>query len=258
MHDPQRQIVVIIIAITIVLLFIGVLFLVMIWAYNNKKVQMAREKQQIQDAFEKQLLQSRLEIQEETFNAISQEIHDNVGQLLSCAKVQLNVIGQQHPHEVLKEVKDNISEAFTALRNIARSLSSERLQMFSLADNVREEMRRMERAGVDMLLSIEGAERPFNNQSQMLLFRMVQESLQNILKHAQASTVTIRFQYLPEAFNIIIHDNGTGFDVTTAFEQKNGLGLRNILHRARLIGGTAQITSNPAAGTSIHITTPYA
>ncbi|GAA0556816.1 sensor histidine kinase [Chitinophaga japonensis] len=260
MQDTQIQIVVIIIAITVVLLFIGILFLVMIWSYNNKKLQMAREKQQIQDAFEKQLLQSKLEIQEEIFNDISQEIHDNVGQLLSFAKVQLNIIEQQSARgrEDLKAVKETIGSAFTALRSLAKSLSSDRVQAFALTDNIREEVRRMQRAGVDIVFNIGSGERPVNQQSKLLLFRMIQEALQNILKHARATQVVIDLQYQPETLQVTVHDNGAGFNVDQEIEKKDGLGLQNILNRARLIGGTATISSSPEEGTSIHIIVPYA
>lgn len=260
MRDSQVQIVVIIIAITMVLLFIGILFLVMIWSYNNKKQRMAREKQQILDAFEKQLLQSKLEIQEEIFNAISQEIHDNVGQLLSFAKVQLNIIEQQQTNggENLKAVKDTIGSAFTALRNIAKSLSSDRVQSFELTDSIREEVGRMQRTGIDIVFNIGPGEQPLNQQSKLLLFRMVQEALQNILKHARATKVVIDLQYQQDTLQISVHDNGNGFNVDQEIEKKDGLGLQNILNRARLIGGTATITSSPEEGTSIHIIAPYA
>jgi len=260
MQDPQRQIIVIIIAITIVLLFIGILFLVMIWSYNNKKLQMAREKQQIKDAFEKQLLQSRLEIQEETLNAVSQEIHDNVGQLLSYAKVQLNIMEQRTAagHEELHAVKDTIGTAFTALRNIAKSLSSDRAQSFSLTDSINEEIRRMERTGITITLTITQEEQPLNQQTRMLLFRIIQEALQNILKHAAATRVQIEMQYLPEQLLIQVQDNGKGFDVEKELGSKEGLGLQNILNRARLIGGSASISSSLEEGTSIKINVPYA
>lgn len=260
MQDPQSQIIIIIIAITIVLLFIGILFLVMIWSYNNKKLQMAREKQQIQDAFEKQLLQSRLEIQEETLNAVSQEIHDNVGQLLSYAKVQLNIMEQQTAagHEDLHAVKDTIGTAFTALRNIAKSLSSDRAQSFSLTDSIREEVRRMERTGITIAFTVARDEHPLNPQTKVLLFRIIQEALQNILKHAAATTVQIDMQYLPGQLLINVQDNGKGFDAEKELTNKEGLGLQNILNRARLIGGSATISSSPGEGTSIKIIVPYA
>lgn len=260
MQDPQIQIVVIIIAITSVLLFIGILFLVMIWSYNNKKLQMAREKQQIQDAYEKQLLQSRLEIQEDTFNNISQEIHDNVGQLLSYAKMQLSIMEQRgaKENENLKAVKETIGIAFTALRNIAKSLSSDRIQLFSLTDNIQEEVKRIEQTGIEILFSITPEERTLSQQTKLLLFRMIQEALQNILKHAGASRVHIGFQYLQDELEICVDDNGSGFDVDNAMERKDGLGLHNILNRARVVGGTASISSTPGEGTSIKIIVPYA
>lgn len=260
MPDDQSQIILIIVVITVVLLFIGILFLILIWSYNNKKRQMIRERQQIRDAFEKQLLQSKLEIQEETFNAISQEIHDNVGQLLSFAKIQLNIIEQRQPEgtEDLRAVKDTIGNAFTSLRNIARSLSSGRIQSISLTDNLREEAKRLERMGMEIELMVQYNEQQLPPQVKVLVFRMVQESLQNILKHANATRVCITLHYRAEELHIIVEDNGAGFDTGEALEKKEGLGLQNILNRAALIGGTASINSTPATGTSIHIIIPYA
>ncbi len=260
MQHSQSQIVAIIIAVTVVLLFVGILFLIMVWAYNNKKVQAAREKEQIQEAFDKQLLQSRLEIQEATFNAISQEIHDNVGQLLSYAKVRLNIIEQQSPQhvEAIRAVKDTISTAFSALRNIAKSLSSDRVQALTLADNLREEVRRLERTGLGISFTIDHPEQPIIPQNSLFLFRMVQEALHNILKHAGATHVQIVLSFLPGGLQVWVHDNGKGFDAGAELARKDGLGLQNILNRARLTGGSATISSSPAEGTSIHINVPYA
>ncbi|MFX7870642.1 histidine kinase dimerization/phosphoacceptor domain-containing protein, partial [Acinetobacter baumannii] len=80
--------------------------------------------------FEKQTLQSQLEIQEQTFNIISQEIHDNVGQILSLAKVQMNILEEQlvNPPAILKDTKENISRAMNDLRDIAKGLSTERIE----------------------------------------------------------------------------------------------------------------------------------
>lgn len=248
----------IIVAVALVMLFIGTLFVLLILAYNSKKRQMAREKSEIQDAFDKQLLQSQLEIQESTFKAISEEIHDNVGQLLSFAKVQLNIMEQQDDHlrTELKPVKETIGAAFSALRGIAHSLHTERLQGFSLEENVRDEMRRMERTGIVFDLQMEGAVLPVSPQVQIVLFRIVQESLQNILKHAQATTVQLRMQYLPHALKIEVRDNGVGFSGTAT--RQEGIGLYNIRNRARLIGGAATISSQLSEGTTIQIITPYA
>src|SRR6478735_5983233 len=113
MQDGKDQVIFTIIAVIIVLLFLGVLFLVMLFYYNNKKGQMSKEKQLMRATFDKQLLESKLEIQEQTFGMISQEIHDNVGQILSLAKVQLGIMEQKQSVETVGNVKESISLAMT-------------------------------------------------------------------------------------------------------------------------------------------------
>src|SRR5664279_6194701 len=95
MQNAKDQLLFTIIAVIVIMLFLGVLFLVMLFYYNNKKGQMSKEKQLMRATFDKQLLESKLEIQEQTFDMISQEIHDNVGQVLSLAKVQLGILEQK-------------------------------------------------------------------------------------------------------------------------------------------------------------------
>ncbi|MGX5819795.1 sensor histidine kinase [Chitinophaga lutea] len=258
--QEKDQVIIFIIAAIAVLLFIGILFLVMIWAYNAKKQQMERDKKQIQDNFDKQLLEARLEIQEETFNAISEEIHDNVGQMLSLAKVQLNIIARQPgmPLDALSEVKETVGSALADLRNIAKSLSSGRIHARSLGDSIREEVTRLQKSKIDIAFHTEGEERATDKQVKLILFRIIQESLQNILKHARATKVEIDFRCLADKMEIRIADNGVGFHVEEQLQQVNGLGLQNILNRAALIGGQARISSSINEGTTTTILVPYA
>ena len=149
MQNAKNEVVITIIAVIIILLFLGVLFLVMLFYYNNKKVQMSKENQLMRATFDKQLLESKLEIQEQTFDMISQEIHDNVGQILSLAKVQLGIMEQKQTvdGELLGNVKESISLAMTELRDIAKSLSSQRVQQVSLQESISQEIRRINRSG---------------------------------------------------------------------------------------------------------------
>jgi len=259
MQDSNKQIIIIIIAVIAVLLFLGILFLIMIWAYNSRKQQVEVEKMQMQHAFDRQLLQAALEIQEEIFNNISQELHDHVGQLLSLAKVQLNIMEQRavHSADALLEVKDSIAQAMTILRDIAKGLSSERVQMFSLAGNIDQEIERINRSGATHItLQLQGAERPISEQGKLILFRIIQEALQNVIKHAAATEVLISCRYMPDTLQISISDNGGGFDVQEALNRKDGLGLQHITGRAAVLGGQAHIVSNAGQGTIITITIP--
>jgi len=261
MQNTKDQVIFTIIAVIIILLFLGVLFLVMLFYYNNKKGQMSKEQQLMRATFDKQLLESKLEIQEQTFDMISQEIHDNVGQILSLAKVQLGIMEHKQvvDGELLGNVKESISQAMTELRDIAKSLSSQRLQQMSLQDSISQEIRRINRSGIIKVSSeVLGAEKNIPDQHKLIAFRIVQEGLQNIIKHAGASDVKVSIRYLEDCMYITIFDNGVGFDPETELKKREGLGLQNILRRATLVGGKADIMSKPGEGTTLQIKMAYA
>ncbi|SEM64350.1 Histidine kinase [Chitinophaga rupis] len=215
----------------------------------------------MKDDFEKQLLQLQLEIQEQTLNNISQEIHDNVGQMLSLAKIQLNIMEQRQTTdtELLYMVKDNIGRVMTDLRDIAKSLNSERLQALTLYEVIDQEIQRFNRGDfIKAVLVQEGTEQKMDMQKKLILFRIIQECLQNVLKHANAANVHITLRYGPEHLEIHVQDDGVGFDVAAEQHQGKGLGLDNITNRVRLISGLASVHSIIDKGTLIIIITPYA
>lgn len=243
-----------------VAVFLGLVgaFVFTLLHYQKKKFQHIEEKRSMAENYQRQLLQSRLEMQEETFTTISREIHDNVGQLLSLAKVQLN-IAQQHTQTdptLLDDIKANIGQAMTDLRDIAKSLSSERLQLIPLSQAIDQELQRIGRNGtLSCTLHLQGEEKPLPEQYKVIVFRIIQESLQNILKHAQADEIHIHLAYNSDLLQLTIRDNGIGFDVEQV--GGGGLGLQNITNRTSLIGGNADIRSTIGRGTTITLTIPY-
>jgi two-component system, NarL family, sensor kinase len=232
----------------------------MLFYYNNKKGQMSKEQQLMRATFDKQLLESKLEIQEQTFDMISQEIHDNVGQILSLAKIQLGIMEQKQSvdSELLGNVKESISLAMTELRDIAKSLNSERVQTLSLQESISQEIRRINRSGFIKISSdVQGIEKNIPDQHKLIAFRIVQEGLQNIIKHAGASDVNVSIRYLEDCMFITIFDNGIGFNPETELKKREGLGLQNILRRATLVGGSAEIMSKLGEGTTLQIQMAY-
>jgi signal transduction histidine kinase len=219
------------------------------------------EKRVMQSVFEQNLLQSKLEIQEQTFDAISQELHDNIGQLLSLAKVQLSIAEQRETADkvLIAEIKNSISHALTDLRDIAKSLNSGRIFQLTLYQCIEQELQLLSRSGViQSNIVLEGTEQPVNEQKKTIIFRIIQECLQNILKHAQATEVEVCLAYGMEAVEVAIRDNGIGFDTETINRASGGLGLGNIKTRVALMQGNVNIESNPGSGTTIKLIIPYA
>ena len=205
--------------------------------------------------------QQQLNIQERTFNTISSELHDNIAQLLSLAKVQLNIIKerQHHSPEMLDQVNDHINRAMTDLRDIAHGLSGERIRTRPLSASIKEEIQRINKT--DLLratLHSQGTEPPIAGEKKLTLFRIMQECIHNCIKHAGASELQLKLAFMDEGIEGCVSDNGTGFDVQQMMNRSNGIGLLTMHQRARLAGGAIRIDSQPQTGTRININIPYA
>jgi two-component system NarL family sensor kinase len=262
MPVPKEQITTTILAVIIVLLFFGVLFLVMLAYYNFRRRQTAREKQAMHAAFEQQLMQARLEIQEQAFTWLAEELHDNVGQLLSLAGIQLSSFREDEEVDfpLLYNARENVNRALLDLRSLAKGFHSGHLRSFNIRRAVDEEVLRISRANVFVVsVTSEGLEQRIGGDKQLILFRIIQECLNNCLKHARASNVNIGFLWQPSQLRVRVRDDGQGFDADHALATNNGggLGLQNIRNRARLTGGSSDIHSRPGEGTTVTVQIPY-
>jgi len=258
--DKYNEVLIGIIAGLIVFMVITAMVVFILVFYQKKKFQHKRQISDIHEKFSEVLLKSQIEIQEQTFRHISGELHDNVGQILSLAKIQINIIKEKQEMDLdtLDDVKDNIGKALGDLRDIAKSLSSERLKNISIEDATKNEAERISKTGIiRVAVQGDGAERKIDEQKKLILFRVIQECLQNIIKHAAAAEVKIAFTYLPDLVQTCIADDGKGFDLACELKKNNGLGLANIRNRIDLVGGESKIESIPGKGTTITITIPY-
>jgi two-component system NarL family sensor kinase len=254
----RKEIVITIIVASLLVVILCVFILLFFLLFTRKKRRMQREKEILKSGYERALLQSQLEIQEQTFNSISQEIHDNVGQVLSLAKVQVSIIEQGQPGlSALKEVKESITIALNDLRDIARSLNGQRILQMGLKQAVEKELERINNAGIlKARLVVTGNVRKVHSQKKLILFRIVQECIQNIIKHADATQMEVFFDYRESHLRIKIKDNGKGFDMDEHLHS-GGLGLQNITERASVLGGATTIRSTDGEGTIIELNIPY-
>jgi signal transduction histidine kinase len=244
----------------IVLVFFGVLFLVMLRYYNYRRRQAAREKREMQVIFSQQLTQARLEIQEQTFSYLAEEIHDNVGQLLSLAKIQLSSFKEEETIDfhLLNDARENVDRSLQELRDLAKGMHSGHIRAFDIRQAVDEEVQRITRNGkIHVSVTSEGEEHRIKDDKQLILFRIIQECLNNCLKHSGASNINIGFNWSPSQLRVLVRDDGKGFDTDHALQNATGLGLQNILNRARLTGGSSLIQSQPGEGTTVTLQIPF-
>lgn len=243
----------------LLVLLIGFLSFMLLWQ-RRRSNHFIQEREAARLKFNEQLLKTQLEIQQQTLNMVSMEIHDNVGQTLSLLKVQMNIMDQSEVlnRTLMSEAKESVSKAMNDLRFMAKSLSTERVVHSNILEMVSYEVQKIRHTGImEVLQSTDGEERLMSAEIKLISFRIIQECLQNIIKHANATELKITFSFMEHHLIIIIKDNGRGFNKELQKLDDEGSGLKNMIARAALIGGEAQINSVINKGTTVHLTVPY-
>jgi signal transduction histidine kinase len=202
------------------------------------------------------LLQSQLEIQEQTFQNIAREIHDNIGQKLTLAKLYLNTLSYSDMDTVKSSVNDSlelISRSIIGLSDVSRSMSTELLLQNGLVKGIEMEVEHLKRTEVYKVdFHITGKEVFLSGNAELVIFRIVQECINNFIKHAAGNSISIVLCFMDAALRLEVNDNGKGFDVTNA---RQGTGLVNINKRIAILKGNYNIDSS-SKGTFININIP--
>ncbi len=224
--------------------------------YRNRQLKNKKEQDEREAAFRQELLKTQLEIQEQTFEHVSKEIHDNITQVLSFVKLSLGTVGNTlEPDKKAKvnESRELIAQSINDLRDLSKSLSFEHISSLGLAKTIEAEVERINKSGLlKVYFSAEGQPFSIGEQHELVLFRILQEALNNALKHAAAKHFKISLQYHHDLLNLSLEDDGLGFS-PGLLNNKSGSGLRNMENRAALIGGKATIESAPGNGCRINI-----
>lgn len=247
---------------TIIFIVLCAFLISFLFAYQNKQKKSILEKQQMKSQFSETLLQTQLEIQEQTLKNISQEIHDNIGQALSLAKLNLNTMPEMNDETLQQKIlnsKQLVSKAITDLRDLSRSLDTDYVQEMGLQRAIEYELEMIKKTGtIDTTLVVDGSLFRLEKQKELILFRIVQETFNNILKHSGAKCLTVNINYAPALFTLIVKDDGKGVDLQPLNEEKNnfGLGIRNMHSRAKLIGAEFAMNSTIGQGTEVKINLP--
>jgi signal transduction histidine kinase len=238
---------------TVLLLLLVVFIIVFLLVYQKRKFVHLQEKERMRDVYDRELLRVQLEVQEETFQQISRDIHDNVGQVLAVVRLYLkgmNDHSAEDQQKRLHETDELVGNAINDLRNLSHSLSSEHIRMTGLAAGLRTEIERIANTGrLKAHFIFTGSDTGIDYEKELILFRMSQELLANVIRHSRAQNLEIKMDTTEHELSLSICDDGRGFIPET----NKGNGLSNLHKRAELIGATFKIDSSPGKGTKAQI-----
>jgi signal transduction histidine kinase len=264
MQDQNREIYVIILIGGILALLLVGFIVTILFLYQRKQHRQEQEIVRIKKEYDQELLTTQLEIQEGTFKTIGEELHDNIGQVLSVVKLSLAIlpIEKEDPiYEGVYNIRQMLNKAIFDLADLTKSLHSDRIAQIGLSEAVRFELDHLTKAGLlEVKFQAPGEEPITDSQKAIFLFRIFQENINNILKHSKATRVDVLISVSDDnRFEMMIRDNGTGFNVAEKRSHSSsvsGVGLKSMVNRAKLIGGEISFQSSPGNGTTVIVALP--
>lgn len=241
-----------------------------IFDYENKPVRMVGAMQDISERkkLEQEFLmkernrqnliaQAAISAQEKERAEIGKELHDNVSQLLTTTKLYLEMLRQKldDPVDLIDRGTKHINSVISEIRNLSRSLVPTSITDLGLIPSINDLIESIEALGsIDIHFYADpDVEHKMEESLKLTFYRILQEQLNNIVKHACASEVSINLFEENNLISLIVEDNGKGFDINTI---KKGMGIENIKNRAALQNGTVDIISYPRKGCKIKIQIP--
>lgn len=199
--------------------------------------------------FDQEIINLQIEIREQTLRNVSWELHDNIGQMLTLAKIQLQSVDD---NPTLEEVKKTLSEALREVRALSKSINPEYLKNIGLYDAVDLELKRFNRLNfVKSELKIVGKKCEISSKVEIVLFRILQEFFTNTIKHAKAKNLLVTFEYAEDFLIITAKDDGKGFKISKI--PGKGIGISNMQKRGKLIDAEINLFSEIGEGSTLSI-----
>ncbi|TXI33299.1 MAG: hypothetical protein E6Q58_02945 [Niabella sp.] len=246
--------IIVILGASIFLLVITLFIVFLLMAYKRRDMKHLKEKKHLEEDFNSQLLHSKMEVQEQTFQQIGKELHDNVGQLLSTSRMLIGLAERSlaTPPDTLMTANATLGKAISELRSLSKSLDKEWLAQFNLFENLKAEVSRINSTKeIEAFLYIDFYPE-ISSGKQIILFRILQEAIQNKQKNSKGNKIIIKINKKEDNILIEIIDNGRGYSPEGI---SKGMGLDNMIYRTKLLGGTIRFISSES-GTTIRIQLP--
>ena len=248
---------------TILILALIVFTVLILLLYQKKQVDFVQSVESLKLDHEKNLLKTQLEIQEQTFQNISREIHDNIGLSLTLAKLNLNTLDlekKEKSSELILSSIELISKSINDLSDISKCFNSEAIGQQGLLNALQLEVGRLKKLNrFEIEFIVSGHPVYFDSQKELVLFRIAQEALNNIIKHADAERIIMEVNFSLSQVKLSIRDNGKGFSYLKdrkSLQENMKAGLANMQIRSSLIDGHVDIESEIGKGTTVIVSAP--
>lgn len=245
-------------AATVIVFGMAAFIVFFLFAHQKRLLKHTQEKEKMRGEYEQELLRSQLEIQESTLAHVGREIHDNIGQILSVAKLYLSSLkphAEANQQKKQTEALELVGKAIVDLRALSKSLNPDSVQLTGFEQSLEKEINRLAHSGVfKVTYKSNGPIVDFNTDTDVMLFRMCQEILSNAIRHSKATEINVKLEWKQEVLSIQIEDDGKGFSPE---ELSNpGQGLFNLRKRAEMIGADLKLKSEINTGTLATISLP--
>jgi two-component system sensor histidine kinase UhpB len=205
--------------------------------------------------------------QEEERKRIARELHDETSQVLTSLLISLAILEESitspEARERIAETRQLAHQTLRAIRSLSIDLRPSALDDLGLLPALRWYIKEyQQKYGIKVEYHADGIKERLTSEVETVVYRIVQEALTNVARHAQAQNVCVHLQEKGDAIEVMIHDDGHGFDVQHLLNTKPGLGhergwgLVGMFERAQLLEGTLEIDSRPGKGTTIHAHIP--
>ena len=210
----ERYLLVYMVAVLVIVTTLVIVFFVL---FQKRKNKLLIEKIQQQDAFEEEFAKSQIEIQEETLKHLGQELHDNIGQLLSIANMQLSLLTvdvSEKLKERFTDAKNIVKQSLSEVRSLSKTLNTDVILNLGFQESVSTEIERLNKMKLIKAELIRHGDSDVckNNKDAIILFRILQEFISNTVKYSKATQLKITLSYSQNHLSILAVDNGVVFD----------------------------------------------
>lgn len=241
----RKEIQLLVISLSIVFFTLLVILFVLFFYFQKKKTQFLIEKMEAELYFQSELVKTRVEIKDQTLSEISKELHDNIGQILSVAIMQVNILSNTKNllgNTQLIELKEVLNKAINEIRVLSRIINRENIIEINFVEAIQLDFDRIKKLKkINCIFNIEGKFPEINKEHELIIYRIFQEAIHNSLMHSRSEIIEMNIICHKDKFTSKLKDYGVGFDLNSINE---GLGLNNMRLRAKLIGAELSIISN--------------